>query len=373
MKVVIVVPTYNERGNIAALIEALESQFVRMAHDMHILVVDDNSPDGTGDVVRELMARLCNVHLLEGEREGLGAAYIRGMQHAIYRMQADAIFEMDADFSHDPADVPRMLGALQHADVVIGSRYVPGGSIPEEWGWHRKMISKLGNLVTRYLVGMSRVHDCTAGFRAIRATLIKQIDFPQLWVKGYAFQVALLNQAILLGATIKEIPVQFVDRKRGESKLGLHDIFEFIVNAWWIRLSSLETFLKFCLVGLSGAFVNLACFTALLVWGMNKFIASPLAIEISIVWNFLCNNCWTFRLKSKAGHVHIKGLKFNVVSILALFIGFVTFSTLALLFPGTPPQIPQLIGILPAGIVNYLLNSYWTFSPTKAGEMQRSS
>jgi len=117
MKVVIVVPTYNERGNIAALIEALESQFVRMAHDMHILVVDDNSPDGTGDVVRELMTRLSNVHLLEGAKEGLGAAYIRGMQHAVYRMQADVIFEMDADFSHDPADVPRMLGALQHADV----------------------------------------------------------------------------------------------------------------------------------------------------------------------------------------------------------------------------------------------------------------
>jgi dolichol-phosphate mannosyltransferase len=153
----------------------------------------------------------------------------------------------------------------------------------------------------------------------------------------------------------------------------LYDILEFIFNAWWIRLSSLETLLKFGLVGLSGILVNLVCFTALLAWGMNKFIASPLAIEVSILWNFLYNNYWTFRMKCKPGHAHIRGLKFNVVSILALSISFVTFSASAFIFPDSPPQIHQLVGILPDSIVNYLLNSYWTFSPAKAGKIQRCS
>ena len=235
MKVVIIVPTYNERDNIATLIEALEDQFAHMTHDMHILVVDDKSPDGTGEMVRELMTSRSNVHLLEGEKHGLGAAYIRGMQYVINRMDADAVFEMDADLSHDPADIPRMMAVFNHADFVIGSRYVPGGSIPDEWGWHRQMISRIGNLVTRYLAGMSSVRDCTAGFRVIRTSIIRQIDFTHMRAKGYAFQVALLSEAILLGAVVQEIPVRFVDRKHGESKLGLYDILEFIVNVWWIR------------------------------------------------------------------------------------------------------------------------------------------
>lgn len=240
MKVVLIVPTYNERENIGILIEALEDEFVRMTHDMHILVVDDHSPDGTAGIVRELMTKRRNVHLLEGEKHGLGAAYIRGMQYVIHHMEADAVFEMDADLSHDPADVPRMMAGLSHADLVIGSRYVPGGSIPDEWGWHRKITSRVGNLVTRYLAGMSSIHDCTAGFRVIRTSLIRQMDFAHMRVTGYAFQVTLLSQAVLLGAVVREIPVTFVDRKHGESKLRLYDVFEFLVNVWRIipRLSS---------------------------------------------------------------------------------------------------------------------------------------
>ena len=365
MKVVIIVPTYNERSNIALLIAALQDEFARMTHDMHILVVDDKSPDGTGDVVLNLMTLYRNLYLLEGEKQGLGSAYIRGMQHAINHLGADAVFEMDADLSHDPVDVPRMMVALERADFVIGSRYVPGGSVPREWGWHRKLNSKLGNLVTRYLAGMSSVRDCTAGFRAIRASILRQIDFSVMRVKGYAFQVALLNQAISLGAVVKEIPVNFIDRKHGESKLGIDDIVEFIINAWWIRLSSLETFIKFGLVGLSGALVNLVCFTFLLAWEMNKFLASPVAIEISIIWNFLFNNYWAFRTRNNQERVRIKGLKFNIVSMLSLSISFITFSVLSLMFPRTPPQVHQLIGIIPASLANYFLNSYWTFSTVK--------
>lgn len=362
MKIVIIVPTYNERGNIAQLITALQSQFQRLRHDMHILVVDDNSPDGTAELVRQAADANPNVHLITGQKAGLGAAYIRGMTHAIGVLGADVVFEMDADFSHDPADVPRLLKALESsADFVIGSRHVKGGSIPAEWSVWRKLNSAGGNWVARYVAGLSGIRDCTAGFRAIRTDILRRIDFTTLRVKGYAFQVALLHEAVTLGAVVTEVPVHFVDRKKGQSKLGLRDIIEFIVNAWWIRMRTAQTFIRFAFVGVSGTVVNLGVFTVLLHEGMNKFVASPLAIEISIVWNFLLNNYWTFSSRKTKDRAHIKGLKFNVVSLAALAISFATFTVLSLLFPNYPPQLQQLAGIVPATLINYFLNSYWTF------------
>src|SRR5580704_19514759 len=261
MKVVIILPTYNERGNIAALLTSLQAEFRHLHHEMHVLVVDDNSPDGTATLVREAMQDQPNVHLISGEKAGLGAAYIRGMRHAINELNADVVFEMDADFSHNPADVPRLLAALENsADFVIGSRHVKGGSIPPEWSLWRKLNSAGGNWVARYIVGLYGIRDCTAGFRAIRASILRQIDFSALRVKGYAFQVALLHQAVTLGAVVREVPVDFIDRKLGSSKLGLRDIVEFILNAWWIRMRALQTFLRFALVGASGTIVNLGVF-----------------------------------------------------------------------------------------------------------------
>ncbi len=362
MKVVIIVPTYNERGNIAALLASLQNEFSRLRHDMHVLVVDDNSPDRTAELVQEHMEIHSNVHLLMGEKAGLGAAYIRGMQHAVAELRADAVFEMDADFSHDPADVPRLLATLESsADFVIGSRHVPGGSIPDEWSLWRKLNSAGGNWVARYVAGLYGIRDCTAGFRAIRVSILRQIDFTALRVKGYAFQVALLHQAVTVGAVVKEVPVQFIDRKRGQSKLGLADITEFVLNAWWIRLRALRTFVRFALVGVSGTVVNLGVFSAALHANLNKYIASPLAVEVSIVWNFLLNNYWTFRERKTKDRVRIKGLKYNLVSIASLGVSFATFTAMTLLVPRASPMIDQLVGIVPAVLVNYFLNSYWTF------------
>ena len=142
-----------------------------MRHDCHVLVVDDSSPDGTADVVRQKQTLYPNVHLLTGKKQGLGAAYIRGMRYALDNLRADAVFEMDSDFSHKPEDVPRLMAALDTgADFVIGSRYVKGGSIPPEWGMFRRMNSLFGNIVARYLAGIYKVRDCTAGFRASRAS-----------------------------------------------------------------------------------------------------------------------------------------------------------------------------------------------------------
>jgi dolichol-phosphate mannosyltransferase len=240
MKIVIILPTYNETDNIRLLIPALSRQCDRIRHEMHLLVVDDNSPDGTGDQVRTLMADYPRLHLLTGEKQGLGAAYIRGMRYALQELQADAVMEMDADFSHLPTDVPRLLAALEAgADFVIGSRYVKGGKIPENWGWLRKAISRWGNILARHLVGLYLVKDCTAGFRAIRGALLRKIDFHTLSsVQGYAFQIALLYQAWLNQAVIAEVPVDFVDRVRGATKLGFLDIIEFIIEVWRIRFKT---------------------------------------------------------------------------------------------------------------------------------------
>jgi dolichol-phosphate mannosyltransferase len=362
MKVVVIIPTYNEHDNIPPLFAALQKEFQAMAEEMHILVVDDHSPDGTAALVRQLALEQPNIHLIEGEKAGLGVAYMRGMTYAMDQLQADAVFEMDADFSHDPADVPRLLQVLVGgADFVIGSRYVPGGSIPREWGPRRRLNSKFGNIVARYLAGIYQIHDCTAGFRAIRTSVLRQIEFSALNVRGYAFQVALLHQAVTLGAVIREIPVHFKDRTVGDSKLGLSDIVEFILAAWWIRLRSLKTFCQFGLVGLSGAVVNLALFSGLLHFGVNKFVASPLAIETSIVTNFILNNYWTFSHRKTRDRTHIKGLKFNIVSLLSLVVSYGTFIAMGLLLPRVSPQWDQLIGIAPAMLVNYFFNTYWTF------------
>ena len=362
MKSVIIIPTFNERDNIGLLIDALQSQFPSLAHEMHILVVDDNSPDGTAEVVRELRHRYANLHLIEGRKAGLGAAYIRGMRFALDVLQADVIFEMDADFSHKPEDVPRLLNEIDAgADFVIGSRYVNGGSIPPEWGLLRRLNSWGGNIAARYIVGISRVRDCTAGFRAIRAALLRRIDLDRLGVQGYAFQVVLLYAAIMEEAVIREVPVEFIDRQHGESKLGISDIIEFLANVWWIRLESYRTFIKFGIVGLSGVVVNLGLFSLLLRSGLNKYIASPVAIELSIVWNFLLNNGWTFRANNTVDRLHVKGLKFNVVSLLALSVSYGVFVSMSMLYPGGSPQLHQLAGIIPATVINYVMNLYWTF------------
>jgi dolichol-phosphate mannosyltransferase len=369
LKTVIIIPTYNERENIDLLIEELQRQFERMTHEMHILVVDDSSPDGTADAVRVLQSSYANLHLIEGRNAGLGMAYIRGMRHASEQLGADVVFEMDADFSHKPEDVPRLMSEIDAgADFVVGSRYIKGGSVPKDWGLLRRFNSLGGNIAARYIAGITQVKDCTAGFRAIRTSILQRIDLSRLHVQGYAFQVALLHAAVVEGVRIKEVPVDFVNRKYGESKLGLRDILEFIINVWWIRLQSSRTFIRFGMVGLSGVMVNLGFFTLFLAMGVNKYVASPIAIELSIISNFLLNNYWTFRHRKTKDRTRIRGLKFNLVSILALGVSYATFVALSLVFPETAAQVHQLIGIIPATIINYLLNSYWTFGYAHNGK-----
>lgn len=238
-------------------------------------------------------------------------------------------------------------------------------------GLLRRLNSRLGNLVARHLVGMRPVKDCTAGFRAIRASLLSRIDLQALNVQGYAFQVALLHEAVTRGARVVEIPVVFVDRSAGESKLGFVDILEFAKYALWSRLRGSATFLRFGVVGASGVLVNLGSFALLLSAGMNKYLASPLAIEVSIIWNFCLNNYWTFRRRETADRLRVRGFKFNAVALLSLGVSYATFVSLSFACPQGSPYVIQLAGIVPASLLNYFLNSRWTFRHRPAGARGR--
>ena len=236
MKGCIVLPTYNERENIGKLLENLLEIFKNIKDfDMHILVVDDNSPDRTQEIVKKFLDNK-KVFLITGDKKGLGTAYVRGFNYAVNELKADVIFEMDADFSHKPRDIPRFLEEIRNGnDFVIGSRYVPGGEIPD-WDFLRKAISAGGNFFARVVAGLYKVHDCTSGFRAIKSELIKKIDLDKLDAQGYAFQMNLLWNAVKLNAKIKEIPIIFNDRNIGKSKMRIKDLREFFFNSFKLRL-----------------------------------------------------------------------------------------------------------------------------------------
>ena len=226
MKVTVIIPTYNERENIGSLVEALEGEFEKIPnHEMGILVVDDNSPDGTQEAVREKMERWDNLRMITGEKRGLGAATVRGLRYAMEKLGAEVLVTIDADLSHDPKDVKRLLSEVDRgADYVIGSRYILGGSIPADWGLHRKFLSFFGNFVARIL-GVWEVHDLTPNFRAVRAEILDRIDLENL-PRGYAFQIALVCRARDAGAEFFEVPIHFTDRAKGESKMPPRTIFE---------------------------------------------------------------------------------------------------------------------------------------------------
>jgi glycosyltransferase involved in cell wall biosynthesis len=233
LSVCIIVPTYNESENIVSLLDQIYgvenvSKYNEQSITMNVLVVDDNSPDGTAKIVKDYATHNNNVHLLSrSEKNGLGAAYIAGMKHAMELLNPDIIFEMDGDLSHGPEYIMPMISKVREgADFVIGSRYVKGGQIPDNWGLTRKIISKTANVYAKTVLGIKNVNDCTGGFRAIRTSMLKKIDLTNLKTKGYAFQISLLEEMRRNNAIMKEVPISFKDRTNGKSKMSMHDILE---------------------------------------------------------------------------------------------------------------------------------------------------
>jgi dolichol-phosphate mannosyltransferase len=231
--ILVVIPTYNEADNISRIIPAVLSQ----AAGLEILVVDDHSPDGTGKLVREFAAKDTRVHLLERpEKAGLGSAYVAGLKYALGHSY-DIIFEMDADFSHNPKEIPNFLAKLQDFDLVLGSRYTNGVRVLN-WPIQRLMLSYAANVYTRVMTGLP-IHDATGGFKCFRRAVLDSINLDKVKSNGYAFQIEMSYKAWKKGFRIAEVPIVFLDRRAGASKMSKQIVYEALFMLWKLRFRSI--------------------------------------------------------------------------------------------------------------------------------------
>lgn len=365
-KICFVLPTYNEEENIENIIQQiLKEEKNQSKHTFSILVVDDNSTDETQAIVQRYSSLNSKVHLVTGQKKGLGDAYKRGFNYALNDLQADLIFQMDSDGQHDTSLIPHFVSSIEEGrDVVIGSRFVEGGTTPD-FSFSRLIMSKVGNLLVRYVGGITQVKDCTSGYRAIRASYLKELDFSYLSTRGYSFQSSLICDLAWRGADISEIPIEFSSRQGGDSKLALRDQIEFLLNIPRLGFRNLEDFMKYSLVGVSGVFVNLGLYLFLTrYYEISEVVAPLIAIESALISNFILNNFWTFGKRITQSRIRVKFVKFHLVSGFSALINYSAFLTLFLVF-GLYDILANLIGIGLAAIVNYLINSNWTWKDNK--------
>src|SRR3989344_6375663 len=335
MKVVIILPTYNERGNIDKIIPILEEEISPKIkkHEIAILVADDNSPDGTSDAVRTLQKKYKNLELSTGEKKGLGAAYIRGMTYAIEKMGAQVLFEMDADLQHDPEKIPDFLAKIDEGyDMVVGTRYSDGGSIPSAWPIHRKIFSVFGNLLIRTIMMRFQLHDWTGGFRALKKEVFLKEKDELTEFKGYTFQVSFLHKVIRDGFKIAEIPFHFGERNIGDSKIApmsyIANLLRYVIIA---RIIELKRIIKFLIVGGTGFLVQVltqeifarAILTSLETESLRDGLSAGFGAEAAIISNFMFNNFWTFKDTKKIKEnstFFVRLVKFNLASFMSIAI-----------------------------------------------------
>lgn len=233
MKIFVVIPTYNEKDNVQALTVAVLAQ----SPDIQILFVDDNSPDGTGTIIDSLISGNDRIHVLHRSgKMGLGSAYREGFKAAL-QMGADYLLEMDADFSHDPATLPLFLSAIKESDLVIGSRYLNGVSVVN-WPIRRLMLSYFASAYTRWVTGL-QLRDCTSGYKCFKRSALESIDLDKVKSDGYSFQIEMNYRCMEKGLIISEIPIIFIDRHAGSSKMSRRIVREAVFMVWKLRLQSL--------------------------------------------------------------------------------------------------------------------------------------
>lgn len=332
-KAIVIIPTYNEADNVKTTIKQVFAVFKKIIEwEMHILIVDDTSPDKTYEIVKKLQKNKeysSKLHLLiNKQKSGLGGAYLKGMAKAFGDLKADVVFEFDADLSHDETKIPLFLDRIDQGDeMVLGSRYIPGGGIPNDWGFHRKLLSRVGNLVTRLILTDFSINDWTSGYRAITKKVYQAV-LPGMQsdkFTGYTFQIGFLHKARQQKFKISEVAYKFKDRTHGESKIGP----EYIKNALsYIIKVKIQTILnhrifKFLMVGGLGTLVQLITlqlfrtlitdFTWLIITSFT--VATFLSIEVAILSNFILNNLWTFAdRKITLSQAPLKFIQFNVTS-----------------------------------------------------------
>lgn len=301
-KVVIIIPTYNEAAVIHETITAVFNETRSIPNtDVHVLVFDSASTDSTQHIVADLAASNDKLHLkTELKKSGLGSAYLQAMRFAMTELNADIVFEFDADLSHQPRYIAPMLEKIKTGDVVVGSRYVADGCIPADWGWHRKVLSMLGNWVARAVL-TPKYKDFTSGFRATRRAALLQALPEKFLSNHYAYKLQLLWLLHKNKAKIDEYPIEFIDREKGVSKLPANSVVDSLRVVLTLRYYEMKRYINMCLVGLSGMTVQF------LVYNVSRHYLPPfgstqIAVTVAIVNNFLLNSHFTFKQRQRISH-----------------------------------------------------------------------
>lgn len=362
-KVVIIIPTHNEASVIATTIQQVFTATEKIStHEFHILIFDSASTDNTQEIVTSLQDNYPQLHLrTEAEKSGLGSAYLQAMNYALSVMNADIIFEFDADLSHQPQYIGPMLEQLHHCDCVVGSRYVANGSIPANWEFHRKLFSIVGNYIARAVL-TSKYKDFTSGFRATRRNYLIKVLPPKFLTNHYAYKLQLLWLLHKNKAKICEFPIDFIDRDKGDSKLPKNSIIDSLRVVFTLRYYELRRYLKMCLVGSMGMLVQFAVYNLLRDYlHLPPFNASQLAVLAAIINNFILNNKITFHSKQQIS----RALKMQRLAIFAIYsISIIYLQSYWLDFGlfcfGDGPLQENLIMGMGIGLISLL--NYFTYS-----------
>lgn len=352
----VVIPTYNESENVEDIICSVRD--ILSSEDYEVLIVDDNSPDGTAEKVERLQDKMENLKLIRRDmKSGIGSAYKKGFS----QVEGDIVVQMDADFSHPPEKIPELVSAVENGnDIAVGSRYVKGGDRNDPiW---RRINPLIGSYLYRYLLKCP-VRDFTSGFKAYNQSAIESLleeDLPD----GFHFQAASLMELTEEGKTVEEVPIDFRPRRAGEPKYSVKDLVNNIKLFLRFFLEKNERPLKFGAVGASGIVVNtglLYFFTEII--GLYYVLSSIIAVESSIVSNFCFNELWTFIERGKEGLKHLfkRFLKFNAVSLVGMG-GNIAILYLLTEFAGIYYLVSNLMAIATVFSWNYLMNTKWTWS-----------
>lgn len=395
MRIVVNIPTYNEKDNIEEIIKRVLATAKKIPQaDLHVLVSDSHSPDGTDDIVKRISRTNPKVHYLDVKERGLGIGIVKGHRFAIDRLRADILAQMDGDLSHDPSTLPTMVEYINKGfDLVNGSRLIRGGK--NLLGWHRRLFTRGSALFCKISWGTFNLTEYTNSYRVFTKNLFQKIDFRTVpWkAKTYIIQPSFLYAAIEAGAKIKEVPITFEDRKKGYSKAKIIaytlDVIKFGIK---VRMIRSKIFIKFLIVGALSYLVNaialgllnrgqiygLAVLAKPLLYMLPQhelapkiffividrlLVASLISIEFSIIFNFIFHENWTFKTRDRNGFIILRFLKFNITSIASPAIQLISILVFARIL-NLHEQIGLAFGVAVGLFFNYFANLKWVWKAT---------